>query len=207
MCVFCVALFLKGTTLAFPLGTTTSAVAVELAPGQTACQLPVDVPEYGAFDRLVVQLGTFGRRGPGLEVTVTSLRDSVARGRLVGGYPDVNVKPRHVIRFGKMIRGRRLKICLRNVGPSRVAIYGSGDNASRSSTARLDGTPVHRDMNLEFRRPARTYASLLGSILERAALFRSPVMTGTVYAVVLSLLAFAAATALFTVIRETSDRS
>jgi hypothetical protein len=191
------------TTLAFSLGTTTSTIAVILEPRSTACQAPIDVPSYGRFDRLVVQVGTYGASGPSLAVVV---RDgsgrNVARGRLPGGYPDVGQAPRHVVVLDGSPRGRGLAVCLTNHGSTRVAIYGSGDNASKSSTATLDGKRVGRDMNIEFRRPGRTFASIFGSILDRAVLWRAPRLTGPVYGALLVALVVGAGTALMIATRR-----
>jgi hypothetical protein len=184
------------TTLAFPLGTTTSAVVLDLKPRDTMCQGPIDVPSYGAFDRVVIQLGTYRARGPSLTVSVRDrVGRSIAARHLPGGYPDVDRAPRHTIQFGRLLRGRSVSVCVRNEGARKVAIYGSGDNASRTSTAQVNGRPIGRDVNLEFRRPPRSYASMLGAMLRRAALWRTPRLSGVAYGLLLVALVAGAATA------------
>ncbi len=184
--LFALALFAKRTTLAFSLGTTTSAVVADLGPQQTLCQGPVDVPSYGRFDRVVLQVGTYQQPGPPLDLRVRSaFGETIASGRLPGGYSDIDRAPTHSITLPRMIGGADLRVCVTNRGARRIALYGSGDNASQASTATLNGKRIGRDVNFEFRRPARSYVSMVGRLLERASLWRSPRFSGGVYVGVL----------------------
>src|SRR3954451_34540 len=72
------------TSLAFTIGTARAAAVARLAPGEQACQRPIDVPSGGAFGR--VALATSGGAGP-LRVTVRDASGGrvLATGALAGG--------------------------------------------------------------------------------------------------------------------------
>lgn len=204
------ALLTERTTLAFPFGTASSAIAVVLQPGSTACQAPIDVPSQDAFDRLVLQLGTYKQPGPSLSVVVRDpSRRAVAAGRLRSGYPDVDRAPRHSIDLHRLVDGEALSVCVRNSGVRRVAIYGSGGDSARPSSLRVDGRQLGTDMNIEFRRPGRSFAAIADEILRRAALWRSPRLDGATYGLTLAFLLLAGTCALFIALRriDTSDTS
>lgn len=195
-----------GSTLAYPLGTTSSTVAVVLPPGSTACQGPLSVPRSGGFDRVVMQLGTYRRAGPPLTVAVRdTLGRPIRRSKLAGGYADVDRAPRHSVQFPRLISGSRLSICIENRGRTQVAVYGSGGNATRESTATLDGAPIDRDLNLELRRPRRTYLASLDVMLRRARLWRSPRVGPLTYGLVLVTLTVLAGASLVVLVRRCSD--
>jgi hypothetical protein len=163
-------------TLAFTLGVINARVAADLRPGQEACQAPVAVPDDdAAFDRVVFSLGTHRRPGPALEVVVSSLEGGrvLGRGQLAAGYPDVDRRPRHAVPVGRVASLEPLRVCLRNAGDRRVAVFGAADFVSPSSAATLDGERLDTDLNLAFEREARSAASLVPAMLERATLFRA----------------------------------
>ncbi len=169
-------------TLAFTLGVPSNAAVAPLKAKQTVCQAPIAVPDgAAAFDRVVVHLGTYGRPGSPLDLTVrTADGRLVADGRLPGGYAD-NTRPS--IRVGRVTDRSPLRVCLRNAGTRAAAVYGAADAASRTSTAMLDGKPLNADLNLVFERdPARSVASLGPAILSRAALFRASWIGSWAYA-------------------------
>src|SRR3954468_4841016 len=93
---------LQRNSLAFTLGVNPAAGEVILFPGQHACQTPIDVPAGGAFDRVVVQLGSFHRKGPAVAVAVRdpATQRLLAHGTVPAGYPDVGVQPTHVVTVG-----------------------------------------------------------------------------------------------------------
>lgn len=165
---------LQRNSLAFTLGVYPGLVAVVLDPGQSACQTPVVVPDRSAFDGVEVQLGTFGRPGPAMAVDVrdAATQRVVARGTLPAGYPDVARQRTHVVRVGQVAAGRRVAVCLTNRGARKVAIYGNGDAASRTSTALHDGRPTGVDLALVFHRSPRSVLAVLGDAAARASLFK-----------------------------------
>jgi hypothetical protein len=160
-------------TLAFTLGVPSNGAVAPLKAGQTVCQAPIEVPDdAAAFDRVVAHLGTYGRPGPAVELSVqTSDRRTIARGRIAGGYGDNSRPP---IELGRVTDRGPLRVCLRNAGRGPVGVYGAADAAARASTAMLDGQPIRADLDLVFERDhARSVASLVPAILSRASLFRA----------------------------------
>jgi len=157
-------------TLAFTAGVLPQAPVVALAPGATVCQGPL--PVAASFAAVELQVGTYGRAGQPLAVVVRDAAAGrvLAQGRLAGGYADVT---RQQIDVGSVPAGRRIEVCARNAGARRVALYGTGDAASRVSTARLDGKPAGVDVDVVFRRshPSGVLA-LVPDMLDRMALFK-----------------------------------
>jgi hypothetical protein len=157
-------------TLAFTLSVPPQAGLIVLHPSQRACQRPISVA--AGFDAVQPQLGTFRRSGPALAVTVERTSGQVlAQGRLAGGYADV---ARPSIPVGHVPGGGSVAVCIRNEGTRKVALYGSADAASPTSTALLDGKPTGFDAALIFRdaHPHSTLA-VLPAMFDRASLFRA----------------------------------
>lgn len=173
VCVSVVALALAGTdsrSLAFTAGVLPQAPVVALKPAATMCQGPLPVPT--PFAAVELQVGTYGRAGQPLHVTVRDVATgrTLGDGRLAGGYADVT---RQRIDVGSVSRGRRIAVCVANTGTQRVALYGSADAASRVSTAQLDGAASHVDVDVVFRRSQPASALLLvPDMLSRMALFK-----------------------------------
>jgi hypothetical protein len=156
--------------LAFTLGVVPAAVAAELAPGQTVCQAPVNVPTD--FDRVRFQVGTYRRPGPPMRVAVRSAgsRRLLAGGRLPAGYPDVS---QPVVVVGEVRASQRAEVCLTNSGRRRLALYGNATAAAPVSDARLGNRPLGTDLTLMFERgESRSMVSLLPDVFDRASLFR-----------------------------------
>jgi hypothetical protein len=163
------------TSLAFTLGVVRSKPVVALGHGQRVCQRPIDVPADAAFDRVALSVGTFRRPGSPLAISVLDERGGVVgRGRLPGGYPDIDRAPVHHIRLDRSVDAARIAVCVSNQGTRRVAIYGGADAAARSSTAFKDGRPAEVDLSLDFERASRSVASELPQLFVRMALFRAP---------------------------------
>src|SRR4051794_7482793 len=141
------------TSLAFTLGVARAAAVARLAPGEQACQQPIDVPSGGAFDRVALGVGTSGRPGSPLRLTVREAGGGhvVATGTLAGGYPDIARQPVERVRLDRTVRAsQRIAVCVENRGPGRVGVYGDADLATRTSTAAKDGRPLRRDLSLVF---------------------------------------------------------
>jgi hypothetical protein len=169
------------TSLALTLGVARAAAVARLAPGQQACQQPIDVPSGAAFDR--VALGVSGRAA--VRFTVRGAGGGVlATGTLAGGSAGVARR----VRLDRTVRAsQRVAVCVENRGPGRVGVYGDADLAARTSTAVKDGRPLRRDLSLVFERRPRSLASEVPAMLSRAALFRFPGLGAWAY-VVLGLL-------------------
>src|SRR4051794_5773917 len=90
------------TTRAFTLGVISVAPSPEIRGGHEACQRPITVPPDGEFDKVDIEVGTYFRSGPALDVIVRSLDDAFPprRGRLPAGYPDVGQQQRHIVTVG-----------------------------------------------------------------------------------------------------------
>jgi hypothetical protein len=162
---------------AFTLGVAAAGPVTTLQPGQEVCEEPVVVPDgAAAFDRVAFSLGTFGRPGPPVDVRVSAVNGSFqARGRLPGGYADVKRAPTPAVAVGHVAPLREpLRICLRNAGTAKVAVYGNGDLASRTSTAVKDGKLAGADISLVLERNApRSALSLVPAMFSRTSLWRA----------------------------------
>lgn len=157
-------------SLAFTLGAPSLVVAATLQPGQEVCQQPVAVP--AAFDAVQLHLGTFDAPGPRLAVTIRRAPAGViaARGVLPAGSAD---NARSLVRVGHVGTGGNIAICLRDLGPRKVAIYGAPDVAAPASAALIRGFPTGNDLDLVMRTThPRSTLALLGDVLRRASLFR-----------------------------------
>jgi hypothetical protein len=165
----------KRDALAFTLGVTSGGPAAELDARESVCQQPVRVPDgAAAFDDVVVALGTYERPGPPVDLTLVAVRSGrlLASGRLAGGYADITRAPEQRIRVGRVTTREPFRVCLRNLGPNRVAVYGNGDVAARISQAVIDGVPTGTDLNLRFERASeRSLLSRTFAMLHRASLF------------------------------------
>jgi hypothetical protein len=171
------------TSLAFTIGVPRAAAVARLAPGEQACQRPIDVPSRAGFDRVALGVGTYGAAGSPLRLTVrtASAGRTLATGTLAGGYPDVARRPVERVRLDRTVRAPRISVCVENRGPRRVGVYGDADLAARGSTAVKDGRPLRRDMSLVFERKSRSMAGEVPAMLSRAALFRFPGMGAWAY--------------------------
>lgn len=124
-----------------------------VAPGQQLCQRSEAVPaESGSLE---LSVGTYGRPGPPLEVTL----GGGTRGARAGGYGDGWVR----VPFKGAAAGRRAAVavpavCVRNAGDSRLAIAGKG--AFPVTAAKVDGDPSEGRVTLRWRavRPSTWWA-------------------------------------------------
>ena len=189
---------------AFTLGVPLSGPAVGLAPGVETCQAPIRLPDAESdFDRVAFVLsGKEGTKGPPLAVTLeTEDGKSVGRGRLENY--TLNPKLPAVVDVGHVTTREPMTVCLRNAGRTEVALYGSGDLASRTSTATLNGTPLGVDVALSFEHAEpRSALSLLPTVFDRMALWRTGWAGGWLYWVLGALLALAVPALLVYALRE-----
>jgi hypothetical protein len=160
--------------LAFTLGVVPGAAVATLQPGDELCQQPIAVPPGAGFDRVRFVLGTFGRPGPRVNVTVRDARtDTVlGRGRLPAGYADIGRQPSHDVRVGSVPAERTVSVCLADRGDVKVALYGNADVAAAGTTATRQGKAQGYDLTLIFLRKPRPVLAEAGAIARRAALFK-----------------------------------
>lgn len=156
--------------LAFTLGVVPNGVALELEPGEQACQEPIDVAAEFAAVRVVPAAD--GLPGPALTLTVRDLRSgrTLGRGRTPEGYSPAEPQ---TARVGTVRRGQRVAVCVRNSGRAAVGLYGGPQQAARTSRAVDGGRPTGRDLSLVFLRgePASALA-VVPDMFRRAALWR-----------------------------------
>jgi len=187
---------------AFSLGVTPAGGVAKLEAGDRVCQGAISIPDDAAdFDRVVVALGTYQRRGSELALTIvtTGAGHTIARGRIAPGYTDIAKTATHSVPVGHVDTREPFIVCLRNAGPQPVAIYGNGDASSRTSTAVVNDKPINADIYLSFQRAEpRSALSLLGTIFDRAALWRAS-WVGSWFLIVLALLVVAGVPALVAV--------
>ena len=159
-------------TEAFTLGVGAAGPAATLAPGDEACQAPIDVA--AGFDALTLIVETGARRGADLRISVReSGSGAVLRSaRLAGGYRG---KVTRRIRTGRVDSGATVAVCVRNAGRSRILLYGGPPDSSRSTHLLVNGRPQAADAAFGFQRDdAASLLSLVPDMLERASLFRGP---------------------------------
>jgi hypothetical protein len=164
----------KRTDLSFTLGVAPALPVLPLEPGQEACQRTILVPPGASFDRVAFKLGTYGRPGPEVAVQVRDADSGrlLARGTLPAGYPDLQRQPEHVVKVDEVPENSTIAVCLRNEGSAKVAVFGNPDAASLPTTAEIDDEGAGVDLALRFERSSRSFVSQVGSIAERASLFK-----------------------------------
>ena len=152
------------------------AVATSMKPGEEACQRPIRVTQR--FGQVRFRVGTAGRPGPELVVAIRDVDSgsSIRSGRLAAGYPD-NSEP--VVFVGDVPPGRRIAVCIRNIGDRAVALIGSSGDLVPGTKLYLEGRPGNGDLTISFYAAHRPSAlDEVPEIFRRAALFR-PAVVGT----------------------------
>ena len=190
---------------AFTLGVPLYGPATTLAPRDEICQAPVGLPDRESdFDRVAFVLATtHGRPGPQVDLTLKSLDGApIARGHVPGGYaPSSQIQ--QVVDVGRVTTRTPMRVCLRNAGALPVAVFGSGDLASRTSTAALNGTPLGIDVAFSFEHAEpRSSLSLLPTLLNRMALWRAGWLGGWTYWLLAAGVLLAVPLLLFVALRE-----
>ena len=154
-------------TIAFRIAALPRGPAAVLAPGASVCQTPIDVQEDS--DAVSVPVGTSGRPGAPLTISVTGLRGRLlAQGRVRAGYPDGSVQ---TSRFSRIRSGGTVSLCLRNDG--REPVYPLGEDVVLDSGTVQAGRKSTMDISLTFLRPhRRSVLDLVPSMFRHAAVFR-----------------------------------
>jgi hypothetical protein len=162
---------------AFTLGVSRS-VALQLAPGRTACQAPISVPPDAGFDAVTLGARSAGRQPVRLDVTVHAV-DAAAPARLgavlARGGVDVGAGvSTRTATTGPVRANRTTAVCVSNRDRRPAFVYGNADAAARTSSAYTRGKRTGYDLALEFQRAEpRNVAGLLPAMFDRAALFRA----------------------------------
>jgi hypothetical protein len=194
---------------AFTLGVGADAAVVKLRPNDEVCQRPIDVVED--FDRVRIQLGTYGRPASpyALVVRSTGSARALADARVPGGYEDSVVQS--VLLSRQVPAGAEVAVCIRNTARRPLAVYGSSDLANRSSTAYLNGEGANADLMIVFEFPqSKSAAELLPAIIRRASLFHgawaSPAAYWVLFVLLVGTLAALPALALRSALARAPDR-
>jgi hypothetical protein len=178
---------------AFTLGVRADAAVVKLRPRDEVCQRPIEVVE--SFDRVRIQLGTYGRPGSPylVEVRPTGGGPPLARALVSGAYADSSVQS---VRLSREVpSGREAAVCIRDTGRQPVAVYGSSDLSNRSSTSYLNGRGTGADLMVVFEFPdSKSTLELVPTIVRRAAIFHGGWASTGAYRVLFALLVGALAT-------------
>ena len=154
--------------LAFTLGVQPSQPAVVVAPGERACQRPIDTS--AAARTVKFKPSTSGRPGPPLAVEVRTAAGERAVGVVRGGYPDLAWQSAQLDR--EVRDDRRIEVCISNRGDRRVALLGGPALAARTSAAHLGRRALPTDIALVFERgDSSSMLSLVPTAFERATLF------------------------------------
>ncbi|MDA0185153.1 hypothetical protein OJ997_32915 [Solirubrobacter phytolaccae] len=191
---------------AFTLGVVPSVAVVPLDSGEYVCQAPIQMPDDAAFDRIAFVLGTDGRPGPAIDVIVQPFRaqGELGRGRLAADYTGRAV--RHVVDVGHVDTDRPFQVCLSNDGPRKVSVYGNADVSARASSASMGPVPTNADIALVFERAeSRSTLSLLGTMLDRAALWRASWVGGWFMILLAALVVLAVPALLVRALRDATD--
>lgn len=146
------------------------AVVADVRPEEELCQGPIRVSE--PFARVRFQVGTYFRPGPALNVTIRKARSRtfLGRGHLAAGYPDLS---RPAVLVGEIPAGRRVDVCIENVGDRRAALFGSGGDQLPTTQVTLDGRQQVGELTMSFYTADRPSAlEEVPEIFRRASLFR-----------------------------------
>lgn len=138
-----------------------------LGAGEAACQSGELIPGHTAALRATI--GTYGLPGPRVDVTVTGPGGPVTRGGLARGWRQGVVSlPVALVRQTMP----NAQVCLRNQGPSRIAIAGSGPYQPALELRGPHGTRhVAVGLRFEYMRPGReSWFSLLPTLWHRMTL-------------------------------------
>ncbi len=159
-----------GRSTSFSLDVPNVVDAAILNPGQEACERPVVTTSSFGGLRAWAQAGI--ATGAALGVSVRDAEDErvIARGRLA--VTSVTPGAYTATLSSTVPSGRRVAVCLRSEGPSRVALLGSTPvTGSVGLTAAGKREPLELSLVFERAKP-RSLLSLVPTIFDRAALFR-----------------------------------
>jgi hypothetical protein len=147
-----------------------SRVALDaLAPRETLCIGGIAAEPHSQRARF--QVGTFGKPGPPLDVVVTGAGYRAAA-RQPGGYPDNAVQS---LAIKPPPRAQIVRVCVRNGGGNRIALYAAGDSARSRARVTAGGMVLRATPALAFYEARkRTIAERVPLTVDRIATFRGP---------------------------------
>jgi hypothetical protein len=172
----------KRTGLVLTTAVTPAYPVAPVGPGATVCQKPLGITD--SFDRVLLHVGTFGKPGPPLAVSVLDHQTGaeVGRGLQRPGWVD-NGTPR-IVEVGNVKPGGQVDVCVRNQGPVDAYFFGDfyhGLDKGRlgvtptnsTSSADVNGTMIEGDLAVTLLSSKEHSAlSWIPSILRHAATFK-----------------------------------
>jgi hypothetical protein len=165
------------------LGVTPVFPVAPLEPKQEACQN--DVGLASPLEHVRFNIGTFGKPGPPLTVTVRDRYGlQIGRtGRVAAGWKDDGSAQE--VAVGRVHADQKVSVCIRNGGPQTAYVYGDiyDGNIRESITAArptitpssgtIDGTPMPGDLALWFVSPEpKSLVARVPAMFDRAATFK-----------------------------------
>jgi hypothetical protein len=164
--------------------------------GKTVCQIGETVP--GDAGALRFRIGTYGRPGPPLTVTITGRGEPARRGTLPEGWQEGDVE----VPVGRAARDRsELRVCVRNGGTRRIAF--AGNSRSDAGSASIGRRDTGGRMWIAYLEPApRSLWDELGRVDHRVAVVRDAVPGGATLALWGLLAIVVAAGSAIVVVRE-----
>lgn len=129
-------------SLAFTPDVRPEAVVALVPPGHQVCQRGID--REASFDSLAIDYGTFHRPGPRLEIDVrdSAGRRVLARGVQPAGYADNKSATTHI--SPALQSGAPIDVCVKNVGGTRVALYGGPGRPGDPGRAYVGDVPIEQ---------------------------------------------------------------
>jgi hypothetical protein len=168
----------RSSGLVYSPGVIPAGPIAAVAPGQRACQAPLQIPDDTSFDRVALTATSAGTT-----FGVAVLDDGTGRRLGSGVLRDVRAPVERVVQTGRVASPRPLRVCVTNRGDAAATIHGQPGIASPRSSATVDGKPIQFDLALELRTEPESLLSLLPTLAERASLFRAGWVTPGVYLV------------------------
>jgi hypothetical protein len=182
-------------------------------PGSTVCQQPFGVTE--TFDRVHFNIGTFGKPGPPLFVSVTDQdsRAEIASGQVRAGWVDNGTAKD--VNVGSVKPPPQVSVCITNQGHVAAYVYGDyyhgafgkgplGVTPTNSTNvAYMDGLPLEGDMALSLRSTKKhSRLSWIPAIFRHAAAFKPPFVGAWTFWLLALLLIVGAPLALWAALRS-----
>ena len=195
--VFAVLLLHRGQRRSGSDLTPNGAFVASLGPGQQACQEGELLPADTAALRITI--GTYGRLGPPVRLTVTGPHgETLTAGGLGAGWRQgvVQIPVAHV---SSATEGAR--VCLLSAGPQPIAL--GGDLPDPGYHLEVAGRTIEGRLRYDYMRPGHeSWLELLPTLVYRSTLAKSGLVRHWAWAGALLLMLAAAAVAVRTLVRE-----
>jgi hypothetical protein len=187
-----------------------------IVPGATACQRPLGVTE--SFDRVRFNVGTFGKPGPALLVSVVDQdsKQTLGWGRVVPGWVDNGTAKD--VKVGTIRPGHLVAVCVRNEGSVRAYVYGDFYNGrfgtgplgvtptNTTNSADVDDVPMAGDESIALLRTnPPSLLARVPALFRHAAAFRPPFVGAWTFWLLAALALVGAPFALWAAVTRVAD--